>query len=166
MHQHRTATGFTPEVSIGGVRVSPGQQIHISPEHFERIKDLLRKLYDDGSIEVFEGKTAEGEPDVVLMRPEKAPVAETNPHGVYKPLEAKDLEKAQPPAPPPENPPVGDVLSQEISPPPPAPEPPPPPAQDVITPPVEPPPTPPSEEPAPPVPAKAEGGGGKKKKLM
>jgi hypothetical protein len=102
---HRTASGFTPEPSIGGVRLRAGNQMNISEEHFERIRDLLFRLYETGVIEVLDCKTEEGAPDPVFMIPTEAPKGETNPHGVY--LKPEELQDEKPiPAPIPVTPPA------------------------------------------------------------
>lgn len=152
---HRTAPGFTPEPSIGGVRLRTGYQMHIGQEHFERIRDDLYRLHLSGAIEVIEGKTAEGAPDVEFMRPEEIPPMEV-PVRLHNPLKPEEPQIVSMPA------------RSEDNPPPPSDLPPPPPTPDlppvVEVPPAElPPPTPESEKNDP---APAPKTGAKKKSLM
>lgn len=78
--QHRSAAGFVPVISIGGVRLNAGQQMYIDSAHFERIADSMAKLYQDGVIEITNVDTDKAA-KVRLLTPENAPQSHVNLHG-------------------------------------------------------------------------------------
>jgi hypothetical protein len=87
---HRNAAGFDAEPSIGGVRLRRGQQMAISMEHYERIKDFVSNYERMGVITVLQAQPGGAVPLAVAT---DVPNVDSNPHESYTP--PKSLEEAQ-----------------------------------------------------------------------
>ncbi len=87
---HRAASGMTAVIQIAGVRLDPGMQMYIEKEHFERIRELLVKNYQDGALEVLE-VTPKEDAQIRVLCPERIPTPNSNPHAEYNPA-AQEVE--------------------------------------------------------------------------